>query len=115
MIINLLEETEKALKNHRVSVWNIKYIRNSEGYIPVADFITAAQNFNYDNEKGEVEVDLSLSIVGKFWWLSREYRGGKEGWVFHKKPQKPALQAPDFLIKNTRPTKHSTFDDIVEK
>jgi len=107
MFINLLEETKKVLKENKHSIGNIKYVRNAEGYIPIADFVEAAQNFNYDNESKEPQVDPALTIVGKFWWLSRIYLDKHEQWMFHFKPKKPELLAVGFTLKNTRATKQT--------
>ncbi len=114
-MINFLEETEKALKNHGFSLNNVRCIRNAEGYIPLSVFVEKAYNFNYDNGPGEVNVDSSLIIIGSFWWLTRESMGGVEGWVYHHKPKKPALQAGDFVIKNRRHTDSNSFMERVEK
>lgn len=102
MLINLLEETEAVLKKYRRKLRQIKYIRNAEGFIPIADFVMAAEKFDYDNGFGEVQVDPTLKIVGRFWWLSRRTYDGKEWWEFHLKPKRPTLKATDFVIKNTR-------------
>ena len=102
MLINLLKETKEVLKKTNHSVKNIKFIRNAEGYIFISDFVEAAENFNYDNESDSAQVDLSLTIVGKHWWLTRYYREGHEGWEFHLRPTKPELQAVDFLLKNQK-------------
>ena len=102
MFINLLKETEDFLKEHHKKLNHIKFIRNAEGYIPVSDFVTAAANFNYDNDYGNVEVDPTLKIVGKFWWAERRTYDGKEWWVFCAKPKKPTVKAPDFMVRNQR-------------
>ena len=103
MIVNLLEETKKILRENKHRIENAKYIRNAEGYILIADFVMAAQNFNYDNESDSPQVDPTLAMVGKFWWIIRQYHDGKEEWVFCKRPKRPALQATDFVLQNTRP------------
>lgn len=102
MFINLLKETEDFLKDHKKKLSHIKFIRNAEGYVPVSDFVTAAANFNYDNDYGNVEVDPTLKIVGKFWWAERRTYDGKEWWVFCAKPKKPTVKAPDFMVRNRR-------------
>lgn len=104
MIINLREEVENVLKKYKRKVSHIKYICNAEGYIPIADFMIAAEKFYYDNGYGEVYVDPTIKIVGKFWWMTRRTYDGKEWWEFHLKPKKPTLKAVDFMIKNTRKT-----------
>lgn len=100
--MNLLDETEKALANHNLKLKNIKYILNREGYIPVADFVKAARATNYDNGYGCVNIDPTLCIVGQSWWLTREEYDGREGFVFHKRPQCPSLPATNFILRNTR-------------
>ena len=100
--MNLLEETEKALANHNLKLKNIKYVLNREGFIPVAEYVRMARATYYDNEYGEVEIDPSLCIVGQCWWLSREEYDGYEGFVFHKRPMCPTLQAVGAVLKNTR-------------
>lgn len=112
--MNLLTETEQALKNHNLSLKNIKYILNSEGYIPVADFVAAAHNINYNNGWGAVEIDPSLKIVGASWWLERANYDGLEGWIFCKKPSEPKYPAVDFNLKTERDNRYS-LDHRLEK
>ena len=106
MIINLLKETEEVLKKYGYKLKHIRYIRNAEGFIPIADFVTAAERFDYDNGYGTVEVDPTIKIVGKFWWLTIHVYDGKECWQYHSKPKRPTIQAPDFVIQNTRTSWH---------
>ncbi len=102
MIVNLLEETKQILRKNKHSISNAKFVRNAEGYIPIADFVTQAQGFIYDNESDKPQVDPNLLIVGRFWWLSRVYADHQEYWVFHSRPKKPELPAVDFTLKNSR-------------
>lgn len=102
MVVNLLEETKRVLRENKHSIGNTKFIKNAEGYISVADFVTAAQNFSYNNELERPQVDPTLVLVGKFWWLSRMTINGVEQWIFHTRPKKPELPAIDFTLKNTR-------------
>jgi len=116
MLINLLEETEKALKNHSTSMKYVKFIRNSEGLISIADFVEMASKINYDNGYGEVYIDPSLTIVGKFFWLTRGNYDGAEGWVYHHRPKEPTIYAGDVTLRNTRTAiTKSTFEEEVEK
>ncbi len=114
-VINLLDETQQALERHELSFRNIKFIKNAEGKVPIAEFEKEAANFNYENGFGEVFVDPTLCIVGKFWWMERENYNGLEGWVFHKKPKEPALTAGDFLLKNTRKNVVSSTEKNIER
>ena len=101
-LTNLLAETEKALANHQIMLRNVKYICVKEGRVPIADFVVAAEHFNYDPDSGHISVDPSLQICGSFWWFSREHINGHEGFVFHKKRVRPGLVVPNFNPRNTR-------------
>ena len=114
-MINLLEETEKALKNHKTNLPHVVCIKNAEGYMTTAEFAEQAAKINYDNGYGEVQIDPTLVIIGKFWWMDRQNYDGLEGWVYHHKPKKPTVKAGDVNLRNTRMTMKSTFEEIVEK
>ena len=98
---NLLEETEAILKENKLTLRAVKYIRNKEGYITTADFTQQADLLTYTKVKdGRPVVDPSLKIVGGSWWLERVVVDGIEQWAFRKKPQRPALQAVDVNLRN---------------
>lgn len=98
---NLLSETEEILKKNGFKLRNIKYIRNKEGYIAVADFTQQADLLTYTKTKdGRPVVDPSLKIVGGSWWLERVVVDGIEQWAFRKRPMKPELAAVDFTLRN---------------
>lgn len=113
--MNLLKETEEALKNHNLSLKNVKYILNAEGYIPIADFVTAARNTNYDNTWGSVEIDPSLKIVGACWWFERASYDGMEGWIFCKKPAEPSYPAVDFSLRTERDNRYELINRLENK
>lgn len=101
--MNLLRETEQALKNHDLSFKQVKYISNKEGLIPIAEFEKAAQGLWYDDGYGEVMIDPTLRIVGKrSWWLERANYDGNEGWVFHRRQQPPTVIAGEFSLTTNR-------------
>ncbi|MBO7735532.1 MAG: hypothetical protein J6S67_23405 [Methanobrevibacter sp.] len=97
-LTNLLKETNQVLANHRIT-WNaIKFIRNSTGYIEMADFVKEAANITYDADHGDVHIDPTLKIVGGSWWLERGIYDGLEGWVFCRKPDPPTIKATQYHL-----------------
>lgn len=47
----------------------------------------------YDNGYGGQEVDFSLVVVGKDWWLERAEYDGSEWWEYKTMPEKPTKSA----------------------
>lgn len=116
MEVNFLFETQKALKKHGYHMRNVKQIQNSEGYIPIAQFEERAYEITYDPTTPDTEIDPSLVIIGKFWWMTRERDSdGTEGWYFHHKPEKAMLPALDFKLKANYLSKETTIKDKLEK
>lgn len=116
-MINLLKETEYALRQHIKSSKAIKYICNAEGYIKIADFFTQAWKTNYDNRSGRMVIDPTIKLVGGNWWLERKQEGDLEGWVFRRRPFKPGLQvqALDLTLYNDRGEKFDHMEsEIIE-
>lgn len=108
VMTNLYRETDKALLNHCLKWSNIRYIRNSQGYIKVSDFVSRAMLTYYHNDDDKMSIDPSLTIVGSNWWFERTKIDGNEGWIFHKKPLRPlveatnpSLESTEFLLKIT--------------
>ena len=114
-MINLLEETEIVLRRHAKSSSAIRYIVNAEGYMKIADFFTEAWKTTYDNRTGEMQIDPTLRIVGKNWWLERALVDGLEGWVFRRKPDRPTLRIETFSLHNNRGEKFKSKKDKVEE
>lgn len=116
MEINFLFETQKALKAHGFKMYNIVQIQNAEGYIPIAQFEERAYEIVYDPTSPQTEIDPTLTIIGKFWWMTRERDSdGTEGWLFHHKPEKAALPALDYKLRATYLTTQTTIKDKLEK
>lgn len=116
MEVNFLAETQKALKTHGYKMRNIVQIQNAEGYIPIAQFEEKAYETVYDPTSAQTEIDPSLVIIGKFWWMTRERDSdGTEGWFFHKKPEKAALPALDYRLKTNYLTTQTCIKDKLEK
>lgn len=114
-MVNLLSETNKALSNHNLTWNSVKFIKNEDGLIPVADFISMATNINYDDGYGCIHIDPTLKIVGGSWWLERFDYDGHEGWIFIKKPQRPTLMAVDVKLDNTRTLNNLDWEKRIEK
>lgn len=100
--INFYEETTSFLKNNGKNWDDIEFISISKDYvskfsknkpesyyIDVEDFISYIKEMYYNNGYGSNEVNLSIKIVGKDWWLERYEYDGAESWVYKEKPKKP--------------------------
>lgn len=101
--MNLYLETIKCLKEHNKTWDDVEFITSdynpklhryescdSDSKIYKLDpliFILLAKNTNYDDGYGCVEINPSLCIVGKDWWMTRDSYDGSEWWSFHTKPQ----------------------------
>lgn len=97
-MVNLYEETERMLHRHGVRYDNIRFIRNSYGYITVADFTIKAREIWYEPDSDKIEIDPSLKIIGATWRAERYNENGKEGWIYFKKPERPMVQAGKLKI-----------------
>jgi len=100
MIVNLFDETEKALNNHKLSLRNAKFVCSRGGQISIANFTSQAKNFTYDNESGRIMLDPYLKIVGVAWWMERFVYNGREGWYFCKKPWTPKVIDYGWIVSN---------------
>lgn len=115
-MVNLLFETKQALANHGYRMRNIQQIRNAEGYIPIAQFEQKAFEVVYDPTSPKTEVDPSLILIGKFWWMTRERDSdGTEGWVFHQKPRKATLPSLDYQLTTNYLSSNLSIKDKLER
>jgi len=95
--MNLWDETNEILNNHKKSWNDIKFITNrfnsydnSHLYeIEKEDFERIAKKIEYDNGFGGQEINPELKIVGDRWWLERHEYDGSEWWEFKILPLKP--------------------------
>ena len=85
---NLLQETERVLKNHNKTFNDIKWISIEGELIPI-DLFRIQADKSYDSGYGCAEVNESLLIVGDGWWLERREYDGSEWWEFVTAPVKP--------------------------
>jgi hypothetical protein len=103
--MNLYIETDEILKEYNKTWDDIEFIsvsynpekhefsyddKDNKTYkLDLLMFILLAKNTNYDDGYGCVEINPSLCIVGKDWWITRDAYDGSEWWNFHTKPSLP--------------------------
>lgn len=96
---NLLQETVDTLKSHYNSPEDVLYIKDNENYTTWGKFSDIA-NIEYDEGYGNQEVEPTLMIVGKDFWLERHEYDGSEWWEYKSKPVKPDTQGPVTVFSN---------------
>jgi len=89
-LMNLLTETVEMLDEVGRSSADVEFVSWKEFYCSWPEFETAA-DFEYDSGYGGAEVEVSLRVVGKDWWLERGEYDGSEWWEFKTLPEKPNL------------------------
>lgn len=89
-MINLGNETLKALHNHGYSIDDISWIGSEDMVIPVTNFMSIAFDTDYNNGYGAEEIAMDLIIVMKDGcWYHRNCYDGSERWKFNRCPQRP--------------------------
>lgn len=93
---NLYNETLQVLNDHNKSfddvlnvviIYDDDYQHNNEEYIiDKNDFIEIAKTINYDSGYGLPEINESLKILGKDWYMERREYDGSEWWEFKTMP-----------------------------
>ena len=96
---NLLTETKKILEENNKTFNDIIFVSKWDGCIPL-DLLTEVFDIMYDNGYGGVEVDPTLIICGKGWWLERAEYDGAEWWEYKEQPQKPSRLAVSYHVIN---------------
>lgn len=94
---NLLEETLEVLKENGKTPDDIEYITNWEVY-NTWEYFAANSDILYDNGYGGEEIDLSLEIVWKDFWLERQEYDGAESRSYKCLTVKPREQG-EIIIK----------------
>lgn len=84
-MINLLQETIRALRAADKTIDNVLWIGNSQNSWSWEDFSKIA-DFEYDNGFGYIYIPEDLVVVGKDWWLERYNYEGAEHWEFKERP-----------------------------
>lgn len=94
--MNLLKETLEKLKEKGKTPEDVYFIQiysdilKENTFFWWEDFIKLA-NMEYDNGYGSAEINQTLKIVGKDWWLERGEYDGSEWWAFYAVPIRPAI------------------------
>ena len=127
---NLLEETLDKLKsNHKtwedVEFIDMIYNEYEPTYYGDYDligqkryrldketFLKSAKDIDYDESWGGREINETLKIVGKDWWLERAEYDGREWWEFK---QKPKLDENVELLKNEEAMKGMILQKELEE
>lgn len=95
--MNLLEETKEILSKHNKTLDDIEFailipsgwcIDNKDFHILEGN-LEKKLNVEYYNGYGSVEVNLSLKLVGKNFWLERYEYDGSECWEYKELPKSP--------------------------
>lgn len=84
-MVNLLEETISALLHHGKKPDDVLWVGDTDKKTTWKQFASIA-NFYYDNGYGGNEIDSSLIVVGKDFWLERGEYDGSEWWEYKELP-----------------------------
>ena len=103
---NLLKETIECLNKNCKDTKDVEWIGIADNWIDWETFSKIA-DINYDNGFGGAEINTSLIIYGKGFWLEREEYDGAECWNFRQEIKKPKQKVNSFKIL------HSWEDDYV--
>lgn len=75
---NLLEETLEELRDNNKGEKDVCFVTDGEKFFTWNSFVKLAKDINYDDGFGREEINASLKIVGKDWWLERHEYDGSE-------------------------------------
>lgn len=89
-MINLKEETLKVLAYNGKTWADVEWVGLEQKVVPKDSFLLIADR-EYDNGYGGNEVNMSLIVVGKDFWLERHEYDGSEWWEFKQMPKKPVV------------------------
>lgn len=99
-MINLLQETIECLKEQGKTPNDVLWVGTLAGSMSWEDFSKLADK-KYDNGYGGTEVNETLLVVGKDWWLERWEYDGSEGWVLKEFPERPKIESFVQTIEKT--------------
>ena len=89
LLMNLLLETQKALEENGKTSDDVEFVTDGVCSCPWEVFAAQASTIDYDNGYGGAEINQSLQIVGKDWWLERHEYDGSEWWEYKTLPVLP--------------------------
>lgn len=91
IISNLLTETILDLEKNNKTLEDVEFCLIENRYFSV-ELFKKISNKSYNCSFGGNEVNLSLVLVGKDFWLERWEYAGSEGWVYKSLPKKTELE-----------------------
>ncbi len=103
--MSFLQETIEKLKENGKSIKDLQFgtIKKNQGYsyfshsepydeeiayFTIEDFVNNS-DFQYDSGYGGNEIELSMKLIGKDFWLERHEYDGSEWWEYKELPTKP--------------------------
>ena len=85
---NLLDETIENLTRNGHTIDEVEWVGTRDICISWSRFAELAKEINYFTGYGSNEIDMSLVVVGKNWWLERHEYDGMEWWEYKQLPKK---------------------------
>lgn len=100
-MINLLDETKRALDLHQINPSRVLWVGSADGEHAIFwdDFVKIA-DFSYHSGYGGQEIARDIVIVGSDFWLSRGEYDGSEWWEYNTKPFKKEVTLPFTTVHN---------------
>lgn len=98
---NLLAETLEVLECEHLTPDDVQFVRTTTTSGTWAEFVALATGLEYDAGYGGIEVNVSLMIVGRDWWLERHEYDGSEWWEFKRLPTPEGASAPLGFIRES--------------
>lgn len=89
--MNLLRETLEILEEHGKSFDDIEFVL-CKGITFSPEKARPMMDFEYDDGFGGQEVDETLKVVGKDFWLERHEYDGSEWWEYKCMPEKTGIE-----------------------
>lgn len=97
---SLLQETIEILNDNGKSPTDVEWVGKYDGYYTWKEFEKQAKDIRYDSGWGYPEINMSLVVVGKDFWLERHEYDGSEWWEFKTLPIKPDKKVDKLVILN---------------
>lgn len=101
--MTLLTETLSFMEKFHLGPASVEFVMSDQGICTWAEFVQLAADLEYDSGYGLPQIDISLCIVGRDWWLERAEYDGSEWWEFKTQPRQPShsstiksLRAPSY-------------------
>ncbi len=89
--MNLLKETKQILKDNKLKEKDILWGGTTELYETWETFKHVI-DIDYDDGYGGQNINRTLILVGKDWWLERHEYDGSEWWEFKRMPKQPKIK-----------------------